>query len=243
MSLKKFQRIQADLKKKLSQTDQQLTTILNENQRENHCDLIELQIERLKLIDKLRYLRPMNPEDTDYRKNIFENFAYWSEDNIPENLRLVFHASTLANSERILNSGKIISGKDNWTIRTSGNNSGEISVSTKSNLFISLAGHMDLTAQEYYLPCGCLFVLQPDNQTYQIAKQKRQIPNVFLRKNPQQLYAIITTPENQNRVKWWLQKNNFSPDKCYTFESFKEKITSDKLFFSAMNYSAQKQQI
>ena len=242
MSLEEFQRIRTRLKNKLEVTDWQLDGVLKNRELANSHDMVELQVERLKLLDKLKYLRPANSRDIAYRENILENFSYWADEHIPDSLHLIFHGSTLANSERILNSGKITSGKDRWTIRTSGDEKGEISVSTKASLFISLTGHMDLVAQDYYLPAGCLFVLQTDTPTYRMAKNDCRIPNVYLRKNPEQLYAVITTPENKDRVKWWMQKNNFDPKKVYDFNSFKEKIEEDQIFFSLINCTSQKYQ-
>lgn len=239
--LKEFQRIQSHLKIKLEVIDWQLENVLSDRWLRNSTDVMELQIERLQLLDKLKYLRPAESADIAYRQNVLEKLPYWADEHIPDSLHLVFHASTLANSERILNSGNITSGKDRWTIRTSGDAKGEISISTKNSLFISLAGHMDLVAQDYYLPAGCLFVLQTDTSTYKAAKDDCHIPNVYLRKNPEQLYAVITTPENQDRVKWWMQKNNFDFKKVYDFNSFKEKIEEDNLFFSLTHSSHQKE--
>ncbi len=237
--LKELQRIRSHLKIKLEVIDWQLENVLSDRWLKNSTDMMELQIERLKLLDKLKYLRPAESADIAYRQNVLKKFPYWADEHIPDSLHLVFHASTLANSERILNSGNITSGKDRWTIRTSGDTKGEISISTKNSLFISLAGHMDLVAQDYYLPAGCLFVLQTDASTYKTAKDDCHIPNVYLRKNPEQLYAVITTPENQDRVKWWMQRNNFNPKKVCDFNSFKEKIEENRIFYSLINNTPQ----
>ena len=239
--LEEFQRVRAQLKNKLKLIDWQLKNVLKNRHLKNSHDMIELQIERLKLLDKLKYLRPASSEDISYRREIVEDFPCWANEHISDDSRFVFHATGIANAERILNSGRIISGKDRWTIRTSGDNSGEISISTKDSLFISLAGHMDLVVQEYYLPAGCLFVLQADKKTYQMAKDDAHIPNIQLRKNPDQLYAVVTTPENLKRVKWWMEKNNFPPQKVHDFKSFQEKIEDDNLFFYLVNHSHQKQ--
>ena len=228
---KEFSKTQTRLKNKLKLINWQLDNVLQDCWLKNSTDMIELQIERLKLLDKLKYLRPAKLDDIAYRKEVLKNFPYWAVQHIPEEFRLLFHATSLANTERILSSGKITSGKDRWTIRTSGDGTGEISISTKDSLFISLAGHSDLVAQEYFLPAGCLFVLQTDKQTYLSAQKNFHIPNVYLRKNPEQLYAVITTPENLSHVKWWMQQNYFSPDKVFDFNSFKNKIEEDTLTF------------
>ena len=238
--LEEFQRVRAQLKNKLKLIDWQLKNVLKNRHLKNSHDMIELQIERLKLLDKLKYLRPAFSEDISYRREIVEDFPCWAHEHIPDDLHLVFHATGIANAERILNSGRITSGKDRWTIRTSGDGAGEISISTKDSLFISLAGHMDLVGQKYYLPGGCLFVLQVDEEKYKIAKDDAHIPNVQLRKKPDQLYAIVTTPENVDRVKWWMKKNDFSPQKVCDFKSFQEKIADDNLFFYLVNHSNQK---
>ena len=238
--LTEFCKIRARLKDKLELIDWQLENVLKDQWFKNSADMIELQVKRLKLLDKLRFLRPPQSDDIAYREKVLKNFPYWADEYIPDSFHLVFHATNLANTERILNSGKITSGKDRWTIKTSGDDRGEISVSTKSSLFISLVGHMDLVAQDYYLPAGCLFVLKTDTPTYHMAKYDCRIPNVYLRQNPKQLYAVITTPENQDRVKWWMQKNNFPANNVHDFNSFKNKFEEDNLFYSLLNFTLQK---
>ncbi len=237
--LKEFQRIRSHLKIKLEVTDRKLENILSDSQLKNSTDVIELQIERLKLLDQLRYLRPKNFEDITYRQNISENFPLWASAHILDEIKLLFHGTTLANSERILASGKITSGKDRWTIHTSGDEAGEISVVTKDCLGVPLNGHADFveTYKEYewYVPAGCLFVLKSDTKTYNQAQKRGRAPNVYLRKNPEQLYAIVTTPENLDRVKWWMQKNNFDPKKVFDFNLFKEKIEEDAIFYFLIN--------
>ena len=63
------------LRKKLELMDFQLKNVLENKTLKNSTDVIELQIERLALLDKLRYLRPTNSEDIAYRENIVENFS------------------------------------------------------------------------------------------------------------------------------------------------------------------------
>ena len=236
MGIKEYQSKRALIKIELKETDNHLKVVLNDRQLKNSTDVVELQIKRLAYLDQLRFLRPVNKSDVAYRNHIFDTFPEWAENNIPDEMRLVFHGTTLANTERILNSGRIISGKDRWSIHTSGDDSGEISVSTKDFLRISMKYHMDLieTFREYewFIPSGTLFVLKLNEQEYQSAKSQQRTHNIYLRKNPEQLHAIITTPENKDRVKWWMQKNNFSPEKVYDFDSFKDKIDEDRIFLS-----------
>lgn len=238
--LEDFQRTRSRLKSKLELIDWQLNSILKDPQLKNSNDVIELQIERLKVMDKLRYLRPSNYQDISYRQKVLEIFPHWAAQYIPDNLNLLFHATNLANTQRILDSGRITSGKDRWTIRTSGDGKGEISISTKNSLSVSLSGHMDLIAQEYHLPAGCLFALHVSKEKYQTAQKDTHTQNIQLRQNPKQLYAIITTPENLNRVKWWVQKNGFMPSIVYDFQAFQEKIEKENLLFSWVERSYQK---
>ena len=235
--LKDFQRIRSHLRKKLNLLDRQLGNFLKDPQLQNSTQLIELQIMRLQVLDKLKYLRPYTSEDITYREKVLTYFPDWAAEHISDDMRLVFHGTTLANTERILNSGRIISGKDRWTIRTSGDERGQISVSTNNSLLIPLVGHMDLVAQSGCLPAGTLFVLQVSESEYQQAKDDYHIPNVSFRKDPQKLYAIVTTPENVDRVKWWAQKNNFPSEKVSDFATFKNKIEEDQIYFSLLkNY-------
>ena len=225
----------------LEQIDSFFKNILNDQSLKNSSDVIELQIERLAYLDQLRFLRPQNKKDIAYRNQIFRTFPDWARKNIPDEMHLLFHGTTLANTERILNSGRITSGKDRWTIHTSGDDAGEISISTKDFLEISMKYHMDLIESykeyEWFVPAGSLFALKVDTKEYQEAQERQHISNIQLRKNPEQLYAVITTQENIDRTKWWLQKNNFPANKVHTFDSFKEKLLEDKIFFDLIkNY-------
>lgn len=229
LDFKKFHRAQKLLNIEFKKVEWQLQNVLDNPQIKNSTNVIELQIERLKLLDQLKYLRPDNKADLDYREDVLCSFPDWAMENIPDSMRLVFHATTLANTERILNSGKIISGKDRWSIHTSSDDVDEISVTTKDSLLISIAGYMDMPT--FNLPAGCLLVLKTNRFEYEKAQKESRIHNVFFRKNPKQLYAVVTTPENINRVKWWMKKNNLSPDKAIDFNGFKEKTQEENIFF------------
>ena len=235
--LKEFQQTRIRLKRKLNLIDHQLSNVLGDKRITNSTQVIELQVMRLQVLDKLKYLHPCNSEDISYRKKVLTYFPEWAAEHISDDMHLVFHGTSLANTERILNSGRIISGKDRWTVRTSGDEKGQISVSTNNSLLIPLIGHMDFVAQSGYLSAGSLFVLQVSESEYQQAKDDHHIPNVSLRKDPQKLYAIVTTPENVDRVKWWAQKNDFPSGKVSDFATFKNKIEEDQIFFSLIkNY-------
>ena len=234
-SLARFKEKRTRLKNELELIDQQLKNVLRDRWLKNSTDVLELQINRLTYLDALRFLRPADKQDIKERQKIFDTFPEWVKKNIPEKERLVFHATTLANTKRILDSGKIVSGKDRWTIHTSGDDAGEFSVSTKDFIDISMEHHMDLIESykeyEWYVPAGCLFALKVNEKEYNFAESECHVHNISLRQNPENLYGIITTPENQDRVKWWLQKNDFPANKVCTFDSFKEKIAEDKIFF------------
>ena len=223
MSIKEFFCKRAQLKTTLEQVNTELKSVLKNPRLKNSKLMIELQIRRLQILDKLRYLRPDNQKDVTYREWVIRNFSEWGLKNIPDDLHLAFHGTTLANTERILNSGRIISGKDRWTIHSSGDQENQVSVSTKDSLLIAVF-HMDINAQGGYIPAGSMFVLQVDDNEYQYAQDDSHIHNVQLRKNPNQLYAIITTPENEKRIKWWTEQSGFPSEKVMTFESFQEKI-------------------
>ena len=228
-SLTEFQKKRTRLKNELEIIDWQLKNVLDDDQLKNSNDVIELQIKRLKLLDKLKYFRPLQNEDIIYRKNILDTFPFWAMNNIPEDMYLIFHGTTLANTERIINSARITSGKDRWTIHTSGDSSGEISVTTKDFLEISLQYYMNLINEdgyEYYLPSGCLFVLKTNKDEYKKARKDHRGFNTFFKKTPDRLYAIITTPENIKRVKRWMEKNALPSEKVMNFESFQEKIAN-----------------
>jgi hypothetical protein len=76
--------------------------------------------------------------------------------------------------------------------------------------------------QDVYL-LGCIFVLFPrtefDKKSMYYGMESR-IETVNLREHPEQLYRVITTTENINRVGDWLQEAGFSKEYVVTYDEF-----------------------
>jgi len=62
-------------------------------------------------------------------------------------------------------------------------------------------------------------LLPKDEEDANLAEQKL-MRNVNFRKTPHRLFAIITTPENIERVKEWAKSGGINPSKVHDFDSF-----------------------
>ena len=56
--------------------------------------------------------------------------------------------------------------------------------------------------------------------------------NVSFKENPERLYAIITTPENIERVTEWVENANMDVSKIHDFEGFIQEMGKQKMQFS-----------
>ena len=82
-------------------------------------------------------------------------------------------------------------------------------MTTLNNVWFTIKNFADL--HNYKYPAGCIFVLEANQEELVSARERNEIPNVDLIDSPDKLRAIITTPENIDRVRLWLQE---SPINC-----------------------------
>lgn len=140
-------------------------------------------------------------DDVKYRRIKRATFESQLLEVLPVECDFCFHGTTIWNTEKILKTGKICA-KD-------GEND-EICVTALKNVWFTIKEFADLGNYEY--PAGCIFVIQPNEDEINISKRENKINNVYFNKNPNRLIAIITTPENIERVKKWLQQSNLNID-------------------------------
>lgn len=161
--------------------------------------------------DKLnKFLRPEDKDDVRYRKLKKMNFESELKNVLPEDCNLCFHGTTIWNAEKILESGEISSRMDREGYDSELTNSPSvISVTTLNNVWFTIKNFADL--HNYKYPAGCIFVLEASQEELVSARERNEIPNVDLIDSPDKLRAIITTPENIDRVRLWLQE---SPINC-----------------------------
>lgn len=174
---------------------------------------------------QLRFLRPNNEQDIEYRQEQFKNFGQRLSSVIPITSDLRFHGTPIYFAEQIIKSGVISSSADRYNgYIKSTDPKGEISASTIKSIGRTIMFYSDISAYQHSMPCGCIFVLQNKDKKDKEIQDIDLMKTVNLRKHPEQLVGIITSPENIERVQGWLEEAEFDPTKAYTYESFIEYI-------------------
>lgn len=182
--------------------------------------------------DKLEFLRPANQEDIDYRLKKYSEFSKQVKAEVPDDLHLCFHGCPIYAARHIIEDGEISSSVDRIGSETSYDVSDQVSVTTKNTIETTVQGYTGLTGN-YNLPAGCIFAIVPkDENEIQTSETSMLIGNVSFKENPERLYAIITTPENIERVTEWAEKGNIDLSKVYDFEGFIQDIEKQKTQFS-----------
>ena len=177
------------------------------------------EYERLQLAS--RFIRPNNEEDILYRRAKISSFDKELRNVISKELDLRFHGTPIYFAEQIIKSGEISSSADRYGGYISSTDpEGEFSVSDISNLYNTIALYTDLTAYQKSLPCGCVFALFPAGMEDEM--YPGLMYNVNIKRNPDQLFGIFTTPENIMRVRNWMQEAKLDSEKVFTFEEFKQ---------------------
>jgi hypothetical protein len=136
---------------------------------------------------KIAVLRPPFPADIEYRKRQIASFADKLNAMKPT-LPLCFHGTPIYNAEKILTSC-------------------ELKPSTIGNgLYVTAPESVGFTnyytnLREFCMPAGVMFAVLPKrNEDYDAIKQNHIMQSIKFRENPEQLFAVITTPENVGAV-------------------------------------------
>ena len=172
----------------------------------------------------LDFIRENTDYDIEYRRNVEKNFASKLKDVMPDNLDLRFHGTPIYFAKEILDSKTISSSADRFDgYIHSTDNKGEFSVSDINSLSRTVNWFLDIESHQRGLPCGALFVLTSDGQTEQQHKESL-MDTVDFNKEPERLYAVVSTPENMNDLKTWVQEAGLSSDLVFTFDGFIQEI-------------------
>ena len=175
------------------------------------------------------FKRERNQEDMKYRRIHKATFAEKLGELLSKDSSLCFHGTPIWNAEAIIKSGQLSA-----EIDRKGDNddvldmAGFVSVTTIENLWWTVKQFADLSNFDY--PAGCIFVIEPKDESEQaLARDKHKIANVDFVKEPDRLKKVITTPENVQRVKEWLEKSELDVVKniVVTYDEFLEKAKND----------------
>ena len=169
--------------------------------------------------DELQFIRPANIEDIEYRTRQYKEFSEIIEEFLPDDLPLRFHGCPIYNAKKIIESGEISASSDRVGFNTSYDVTGQISVTTKYSLPITVQSYAGLMGN-YNMPAGCIFVVLPKDDNDRESGESLLMGNVNFKEEPSRLYAIITTPENINMVSKWCKENNVDSGKVYDYDIF-----------------------
>lgn len=200
----------------------------NINMKEKRLTLASNNISRAENVlnqinGKIQFMRPKNEEDIKYRLEQYDNFSEKVNEGIADDLPLRFHGCPIYTAKDIIDSGTISSSMDRLGISTSYDTEGQISVTTNKTIETTIHGYTDLTGN-YNMPAGCIFVLLPKDQFDESLGSSMLMENVDFKKDKDRLVAVISTPENQNRLQQWFVANDLDKNKIVDFNSFVKNI-------------------
>ena len=167
-------------------------------------------------------------EDIEYRKYIMENYASDIEKYVPEDLHLCFHGCPIYTAKEIIETKSISSSVDRIGTETSNDTSDQVSVTTKDTIITTLDGYSYIHSLEYTIPCGVVFVINPKDESEIQSSKGMLIANVDLN-DKNRLYAILSTPENMDKLKEWCNNSNLDGNLVKTFDQFINQFKNIKI--------------
>lgn len=166
------------------------------------------------------FIRENQDADIGYRNQLVGSFAKQVKSLLPENSVLRFHGTSIFFAEEILKSGKISSLAERFDgYIKSTDATAKISVSDVNGLARTVNYFMDANSYLRCMPCGCLFVLDGEGQA--LEQDARDVmDSVDFNKDPEKLVAVISSPENVEKIKGWLDDAGLALELACTFEDF-----------------------
>lgn len=180
------------------------------------------------LNEELKFSRPDTQSDIDERKMVLNNYANTIKKTITDDHPLWFHGvNKLATLEKILISGNLGYADDDET--RSLTPPGTLDVTSKDSIDTTIKGFTGLSSE--YLPAGCIFVLHPKDadeaKLTQASGSEQNIKTVDFNKNPERLYAIVSTTENLNYISDLVARHGLNKNIVQSFDSFIKKYKAD----------------
>lgn len=216
------------LKKEISETEQGLQNAIKDGKKfyidEWMKILKQAKYELMSYEERVSFLREPTKDDILYRERQRQEFSKKAGKILSSDLMLCFHGTSISGAKHIIQSGEISSSVDRLGRQTSFDPRGLFSVTNKDTVDTSVGIYMHLN-DSYCYPAGCLFVVLPENkEEYQkLSSTGWMIKNVNFKENPDRLNAIITTPENIQKVTQWAQEAGVDTKKIVDFDGFIDK--------------------
>lgn len=185
----------------------------------------DLMYKWISILDEIElkkgFYRPNTEEDIAHRKRIMTEFPEQLKNALSPNLDLRFHATSIYSAEQIIESKTITSIPDRYDgYFRNAHGFGVISVSGRDSILRIIKQFSGLDAYKECLPAGCIFALFPKDKEDAKKINCGEMGSIDFQKHPEQLFGIVTTPENIKRVKQWMEKAELNPDLVYTHEAF-----------------------
>ena len=162
--------------------------------------------------DELKFLRPADDKDIDYRTRQLCDFCKKVKETLPADSRLCFHGTRIQNVENIIKSGGLSSSVDRLGYETSYDVEDQVSVTTRNTIETTIGGRLGggyAGLAEFEFPAGCVFVLLPkDENEVRSSQSSMLIGNVDFKSEPKRLVAIVTSPESKPMVEKWCRENS-----------------------------------
>ncbi|MBE6158628.1 MAG: hypothetical protein E7159_02235 [Firmicutes bacterium] len=217
---KNYERLEKSVSEDIKKYEELLNNESNEFKKRIYKGTIIRRKNYLKDIKNiLNNLREPMIEDIEYRKNIMENYASDIEKYVPEDLHLCFHGCPIYTAKEIIETKSLSSSVDRIGTETSYDTTDQVSVTTKDTIITTLDGYSDIHSLNYTIPCGVVFVINPKDESEIQSSKGMIIANVDLN-DKNRLYAILSTPENMDKLKDWCNNSNLDSNLVKTFDQF-----------------------
>jgi len=181
---------------------------------------------------KREFLRPSSEEDIAYRQRVEQELPGHIRAVVPPDSLLRFHGCPIDAARDIIESGEISSSVDRLGGETSYDIAGQISVTSRDNVEVTLGSYTALNGDgtfNYCMPTGCVFVLRADPDEADGIKGLL-MGNAYFREQPSKLQSIMTSGENLDQVREWAAAGGIDPEKVVEFFSFEgEEVAQAKL--------------
>lgn len=177
------------------------------------------------LESQLVYMREDMPEDLSERKEILQSFSKKIAETVPDGVPMVFHGNNdIATVYEILKSGGLKTpeerGEDFKSFAT------QIDVANKHDIHVPV--EFAEPGIESARPYGAIFVFYPkkDEIDKGLGEFGSEVPggvqSIDFKEEDNRFVGVITTKENKERIRKWLQEFEIDDKKIFTHSEFLE---------------------
>ena len=184
----------------------------NLDNREEIEETIKSTMEELEeLKAEVSIMRPPSQEDIDYREDLLKSFADQVGSIVPEDCPVRFAGVEYKEIEFIMNRGVLNTPKA-WS---------SLSVYEAQKVKTPIVDEIGIN--DFSRPLGCLFLVLPKDRDDLFSSSWK---NILLRKEPERLAGILTSPESVGQIKKWCEQYDIQCDSnnICDFNEFVERV-------------------